>query len=335
MLQVISLVIPVYNKEEAIPLFMEAIAPVLASEPYAFECVFVNDGSRDRTLDILLRLAANDPRVRIVDLSRNFGKENALAAGLQAATGAAAIPMDVDLQDPPQLISAFLRKWEEGYETVIGVRRDRSSDTPFKRRSAKLFYSVFRMLGGRNLIPNSGDYRLLGRAALDALNALPERVRFTKGLYAWVGFSCAVVEYARPPRSAGRSKWNIWKLWNFALDGITSFSTLPLRIWSYLGMSVATLGILYALWLIARTLLFGIDVPGYASLMVAVLTLGGLILFSLGVIGEYLGRVFEEVKGRPLYIVRRRVGFPPLDRRSSETLTARPDAGPDMPSSPR
>lgn len=311
----VSLIIPVYNEEAAIPLFLAAIRPVIEAERYRFEFVFVNDGSRDRSLDILQAARAEDPRVKIVDFSRNFGKELALAAGLKAATGEAAIPMDVDLQDPPELIADFLRKWEEGYDVVVGVRRRRSSDTAFKRRSAALFYAIFNELCGRRLIPNAGDYRLMNRAALDALNSLPERVRFTKGLYAWVGFRQAIVPYDRPARVAGTSKWNAWKLWNFALDGITSFSTLPLRIWSYVGFAVAMLGFVYAAWITVRTLLFGVDVPGYPSLMVAVLVLGGLILMSLGILGEYLGRVFEESKGRPLYIVRSCIGFetPPDD----------------------
>ncbi len=310
MTKLVSLVVPVYNEEAAIPLFLDAIRPVLTAEPYDFEFVFINDGSRDKTLDVLLAAAQQDARIRIIDLSRNFGKENALAAGLRAATGDAAVPMDVDLQDPPELLAALLRKWEQGFETVVGVRRRRTGDGLFKRRSAGLFYRVFNAISRCRLVPDAGDYRLLDRQVVDALNSLPEKVRFTKGLYAWVGFSVAVAEYDRPSRSAGRTTWNVWKLWNFALDGITGFSTFPLRVWSYLGGVVALLGLGYASWLVLRTLLFGVDVPGYASLMVAVLTLGGLILLSLGVIGEYLGRVFEEVKARPICVERRRFGFP-------------------------
>lgn len=305
----VSLVIPVFNEEESVPLFLETVRRVLADEPYAFEFIFVNDGSRDRTLNVLLAEREHDSRVKIVDLSRNFGKEHAMAAGFHAAAGDAVIPMDVDLQDPPELVSVFLRKWEEGFEVVIGVRRQRESDTPFKRRSAGLFYKAFNAVCGCHMVPNAGDYRLMGRKALAALNALPERVRFTKGLYAWVGFPQALVMYDRPARVAGVSKWNVWKLWNFALDGITSFSTLPLRVWSYLGITIAVMGFIYAAWLVVRTMMFGVDIPGYASYMVTLLTLGGLILVSLGVMGEYLGRIFEEVKGRPLYVVRARVGL--------------------------
>lgn len=309
--KLISLVIPVYNEEEAVPFFLEAVRGIVAAEPYDFEFVFVNDGSRDRTLNVLLAAHNADPRVKIIDLARNFGKEPAMAAGFHAARGDAVIPMDVDLQDPPELILDFLRKWEEGHAVVIGVRQQRQSDTVFKRNSAGMFYRVFNVLCGCNLVPNAGDFRLMDRAVVDALNALPERVRFTKGLYAWVGFSQTTVLYNRPPRLVGSTKWNAWKLWNFALDGITSFSTLPLRIWSYLGMGVALCGFVYAAWLVLRTMFLGSDLPGYASLMVSVLTLGGLTLVSLGVIGEYLGRIYEEVKGRPLFIIRSRVGLEP------------------------
>lgn len=307
--QLVSLIIPVYNEEAAVPIFLDTVRPLLAAEKYAFELLFVNDGSGDGTLDFLLAAREQDPRIKIVNFSRNFGKELALAAGFQAASGDAVIPMDVDLQDPPELITQFLRQWEAGYDVVIGVRKHRTSDTIFKRRSAALFYKFFNYLCGNRLVPNAGDYRLMNRASLDALNSLTERVRFTKGLYAWIGFQQTVVPYDRPPRVAGTSKWNAWKLWNFALDGITSFSTLPLRIWSYVGFVVALIGFLYAIFLVMRTLIFGADLPGYPSQMVVLLVLGGLILMSLGIIGEYLGRVFEESKGRPQYLVRSYIGF--------------------------
>lgn len=308
-LKLVTLVVPVYNEEASVPLFLDAVKAQTVTEHYDFEFVFVNDGSTDETLAILRQAREQDNRIKIVDLSRNFGKELALAAGLQAAYGEAAIPMDVDLQDPPELIHDFLRKWEEGYDVVVGVRQQRLSDTAFKRRSAAIFYRVFGLLCNNTITPNAGDYRLLNRAALNALNAMPERVRFTKGLYAWVGFRQATVYYSRPSRVAGSTKWNGWKLWNFALDGITSFSTVPLRIWSYLGMLIATIGFAYAAWMVGRTLFFGTDLPGYPSLMVTTLTLGGLILMSLGIMGEYLGRIYEESKNRPLYVVREYVGF--------------------------
>lgn len=308
-MKTVSLIIPVYNEEETITYFLEKIDIIINNIDYSFEIIFIDDGSKDRTLETLLKARQKDSRIKILELSRNFGKELAMAAGFHAASGDAVVPMDVDLQDPPELLSDFLRKWEEGYDVVLGVRRQRKSDTKFKRVTARLFYKIFNILCGKRLVPNVGDYRLMSRAALDALNSLPERVRFTKGLYAWVGFKQARVEYDRMSRVAGSSKWNAWKLWNFALDGITSFSTLPLRIWSYLGMIIALFGFGYAVLLIMRKLLFGADVPGYTSIMVVMLLLGGLILISLGIIGEYLGRIFEEVKGRPLFVVRRYIGF--------------------------
>ena len=306
--KLISLVIPVYNEDAALEFFLETVCTIVAPEPYDFEFVFVNDGSKDDTLAKLMVAHEKDSRVKIIDLSRNFGKEQALAAGLRVASGDAVIPMDVDLQDPPELIAAFLRKWEEGYQVVLGVRRARISDSFFKRKSAAMFYRIFQTLCDHSLVPNAGDYRLLDRAALDALNAMPERVRFTKGMYAWVGFRQALVYYDRPARVAGVSKWSVWKLWNFALDGITSFSTLPLRMWGYVGTVIALVGFIYAAFLVGRTLLYGSDMPGYPSLMVVLLTLGGLILMSMGILGEYLGRVYEEAKRRPLYVVQGYIG---------------------------
>lgn len=307
--RVVSLVVPVLNEEDAVPLFLSTVRTIVDREPYDFEFVFVNDGSNDRTVEVLLAEHARDPRVKLVDLSRNFGKELALAAGLQAARGDAVVPMDVDLQDPPEVLPDFLRAWEQGAEVVVGVRRARSSDTVGKRVSARLFYRLFNRVSGNPIVPDAGDYRLLSRPAVDALNALPERVRFTKGLYTWVGFRQVAVFFDRAPRSAGAGKWKPWKLWNFAIDGLTGFSTLPLRVWSYLGMLVALAGFVYAAIIAGRTLLFGAQVPGYASFMVTLLTLGGLVMVSLGIIGEYLGRVYEEVKRRPQYVVRRRVGL--------------------------
>ncbi len=308
----VSILVPVFNEEESIPLYLERMLPLVQKEAYRFEFVFIDDGSSDQTLEILLETrekAAGSVDIRIIELSRNFGKENAMLAGFQAVDGDAVIPMDVDLQDPPELIPQFLRKWEEGHDMVVGVRRQRNADTWFKRWTARQFYRVFNALCGRRLVPQAGDYRLMSRDVIDALNSLPEHTRFTKGLYAWVGFKKAVVTFERAPRAAGRSKWNAWKLWNFALDGITGFSTLPLRIWSYLGIVVAMFGFGYGLFLVVRTLVFGVEVPGYTSIMVTILILGGMILTSLGVIGEYLGRIFEESKRRPSYIIRRRIGF--------------------------
>ncbi len=323
----VSLVVPVLNEEDAVPLFLSTVRKIVDREPYDFEFVFVNDGSSDRTVDVLLAEHARDPRVKLVDLSRNFGKELALAAGLQAACGDAVVPMDVDLQDPPEVLPDFLRAWEEGAEVVVGVRRARASDTVGKRVSARLFYRLFNRVSGNPIVPDAGDYRLLSRPAVDALNALPERVRFTKGLYTWVGFRQVAVHFDRAPRSVGMGKWKPWKLWNFAIDGITGFSTLPLRMWSYLGMVVALAGFAYAALIAGRTLLSGVQVPGYASYMVTVLTLGGLVMVSLGIIGEYLGRVYEEVKRRPQYVVRQRVGFDGKDAANGVTPGGVPCGG--------
>ena len=305
----ISLVIPVLNEQESITLFYETMSEVMAGMRHDVEFVFVDDGSTDATLSILKRLHEKDPRVKAVSLSRNFGKEYALTAGFYHATGDAVIPMDVDMQDPPQLVATFVEHWENGAEMVIGVREDRLRDSRAKRWSSSLFYKVFRFLTKNMIEENAGDFRLMSRRIVQELLRFPESVRFNKGLYGCVGFSRVLVPYARPARQAGHSKWSGWKLWNFALDGITSFSTFPLRIWSYLGGSIALCGFLYALYLVVRTLFCGVDVPGYASIMVVTLTLGGLILLSLGIIGEYLGRIFEEVKRRPLFIVRQTIGF--------------------------
>lgn len=294
---------------------MARVLPLVQQEAYHFELIFIDDGSNDQTLELLLKEREKYPCISIIELSRNFGKENALLAGFHAATGDAVIPMDVDLQDPPELIHEFLRKWEEGYDMVLGVRRQRKADSWLKRLTASLFYRIFNLLCGNRLIPNAGDYRLLSRNVLDALNLLPEHSRFTKGLYAWVGFRHSIIEFERPQRVAGASKWNMWKLWNFALDGITGFSTILLRIWGYLGIFVALCGFGYALFLVIRALLCGIDVPGYTSIMTVLLILGGMILTSLGVIGEYLGRIVEETKRRPLYIIRSQIGFDSKDMR--------------------
>ena len=301
--KLISFVVPVFNEEDMIDIFLAKVRPLLDNEPYAFEFVFVNDGSRDNTFAKLMAARAQDPRIRIVDFSRNFGKELALAAGLGSARGDAVIPMDVDLQDPPELIAAFLRKWEEGYDMVTGVRALRDSDTFFKRLSAKWFYHIFKLLSTNDLIPNAGDFRLLDRRVVDQLLLLPERNRFMKGLFSWVGFKTEYVYFERKERRFGTTKWNYWKLLNFALDGITSFSTVPLRVWSIAGLSIAAFAFLCALWIIARTMLFGDPVRGFPSLMVGMLFLGGLQLLGIGIIGEYLGRMYHEVKQRPLYIV--------------------------------
>jgi glycosyltransferase involved in cell wall biosynthesis len=299
----LSLVVPVFNEEESIDLFLDTVVPLMERDGFHFEIVFVNDGSRDNTLAHLLDRGELDRRLRIVNLSRNFGKEAALTAGIDHARGDVIVPMDIDLQDPPELIEPFMARWREGYDIVYGVRTQRASDTAAKRLSANWFYRVFNMMSPVRIPENVGDFRLVDRRAVQVLRQLPERNRFMKGLFAWVGFNAVGVSYERPQRAAGSSKFNLWRLWNFALDGVVSFSTAPLRAWFYVGVVIAAVAVLYALFIVTRVLIFGIDTPGYASLLIAVLLMGAIQLLSLGIIGEYLGRLFLEVKGRPIYVI--------------------------------
>jgi len=299
----LSLVVPVFNEEESIDLFLDTVIPVLENASLRFELVFINDGSRDDTFARLFDRGRRDRRIRIVNLSRNFGKEAALTAGIDHAKGDILIPMDIDLQDPPDLIQPFIARWREGYDIVYGVRTARLTDTRAKRMSADWFYRVFNSMSPVRIPPNVGDFRLVDRRAVEVLRQLPERNRFMKGLFAWVGFNSIGVPYERPQRVAGTTKFNFWRLWNFALDGVVSFSTAPLRAWFYVGVVIAAIAVLYALFIVTRVLIFGIDTPGYASLLIAVLLMGAIQLLSLGIIGEYLGRLFLEVKGRPIYVV--------------------------------
>lgn len=311
----LSLIIPVFNEAEAIPIFLERIEELRNSiigqlgDDASIEMVFVNDGSRDSTAKVITDRAATRTGIKLVNLSRNFGKEAALSAGLHYSTGDAVIPLDVDLQDPPEVILQLLEHWKAGAHVVNAKRTNRGQDSVLKRISARAFYWIMGKLADYPIHANVGDFRLLDRRAVDVLNQMSEATRFNKGLFSWIGFNVATVEYSRPERSAGESKWSFSKLWSLAVDGITSSTTLPLRIWTYLGAVVALLAIAYAMFLIIYTLVTGGDTPGYASLMVAVLFLGGLNLLSLGMIGEYLGRVAIEVRGRPLYIVESTEGF--------------------------
>ena len=301
----VSLVVPVYNEVETVALFVKRVREVFDTlESVRIEVVFVNDGSLDGTLERLLECQRQDPRIRVLDLSRNFGKEAALTAGLQAAQGHLVVPIDVDLQDPPEIILDMIAKWREGYEVVLGRRINRDSDSWAKRVSATWFYRIHNWIAEPVVPENVGDFRLMDRVVVDALGELPESRRFMKGLFAWVGFSTAFIDYVRPERAAGSSKFNGWRLWNFALEGLTSFSTVPLRIWTYLGGFVALLSFLYGLLILARVLIFGVDIPGYASVFVAVAFLGGLQLIGIGVIGEYLGRTYLESKHRPVFLIR-------------------------------
>ena len=309
---VLSVIAPVKDEEAAIEPFVTRVRSVLEAldDPAAssFEILFVDDGSSDGTLDAIRKANAADPRVRAISLSRNFGKEAALSAGLDFARGQAVAPLDADLQDPPEVLADMVAKWREGNEIVYGVRNNRDSDTLPKRLTADLYYRAHNWLSEDKIPEHAGDFRLLDRKVVDVIREMPERTRFMKGLFAWAGFRQTSVLYTRQPRQVGKTKFNYWKLWTFALDGITSASTVPLRVWSYLGGVVALFAMGFAVLIAIRTLLFGVEVPGYASLMVAVLFMGGLQLLSLGVLGEYVGRILTETKRRPLYVVRDRIG---------------------------
>lgn len=300
----ISVVVPMFNESENISHFYNRILEVFTLLKESWEIVCINDGSTDTTLCQLICLHESDRRVKVINLSRNFGKEIALTAGLRFAKGIAVIPIDADLQDPPELILTLVEKWREGYDVVNATRKTRQGESWIKRGTATLFYKCLAALSDIQIPRNTGDFRLLSRPAIDALNKMPENNRFMKGLFAWVGFSQVTVYYDRHPRYAGSTKWNYWRLWNLAIEGITSFSTVPLKISSYLGVGLSFFSFVYAGFLILKTLLFGVDAPGYASLMVVMLFIGGIQLIILGVIGEYLGRIFNEAKRRPLYIIR-------------------------------
>jgi polyisoprenyl-phosphate glycosyltransferase len=312
---VLSLIVPVKDEEQAIAPFVGRVAPILegllpgSQDQPGWEILFVDDGSGDGTLPAIMAAHRQDKRVRALSLSRNFGKEAALSAGLDHARGQAVVPIDVDLQDPPEVIGAMLDKWWEGFEVVYGVRTNRRSDSLPKRLTADLYYRAHNYLSDDKIPEHAGDFRLLDRKVVEVIRAMPERNRFMKGLFAWSGFRQAAVEYERAPRAVGATKFRYWKLWTLALDGITSASTMPLRVWSYVGLVIAFFSLLYAVFVVVRTLIQGVAVPGYASLMVAILFFGGLHLISLGVLGEYVGRILIETKRRPLYVIRRKIGF--------------------------
>lgn len=306
----ITLVAPFYNEEDNVFPFLERVENALSAirGRYDLEIICINDGSRDKTFEILKSAHQTFPFIRVLDFSRNFGKEAAITAGLDFSCGDVVIPIDSDLQHPPELILDMLMQWELGYEVVLARRIDRNTDMALQRMTANAFYEVSRYISHIEIPANVGDYRLMDRKVVDAINTLRENCRFMKGLFAWVGFRTTTVDYSVAPRSAGKSSFNTWKLWNFALEGITSFSTVPLRIWTYLGGVVSIIAFLYALQLIVKTLFWGADVPGYASLMVVILLASGIQLIGIGVLGEYLGRIFTEVKRRPPYIVREVIG---------------------------
>jgi polyisoprenyl-phosphate glycosyltransferase len=304
----LSVIVPVLNEKLNVPLIVARLTEVLEGCVPSHEIVFVDDGSTDQTLEVIRGLAQKDARIRAISLSRNFGKEVALAAGLDHVRGKAAVMIDADLQHPPETIAAFVAKWREGFDMVYGQRVDRTTDGKTYSRFARRFYDVFQRFGEMPLPEGAGDFRLVSRRVIDTLKRMPERARFSKGLYAWVGFRQTGVPYQVAARVHGETKWNYTKLFRFAFDGLTSFSTVPLRLATFTGVAISLLAFLYAFITILRTLVFGADVPGFPSIMVSVMFFSGIQLIFLGIIGEYVGRIFAEVKERPLYILADEVG---------------------------
>ena len=306
----ISIIAPVYNEQEVLDIYFEKMEKVLKSLPgKTYEYIFVNDGSKDATLNILKERAGKNPNIKIISLSRNFKKEAGLFCGMQYCSGKAAVLMDVDLQDPPELIIDFIKKWEEGFDVVYGIRKNRRQDGFFKRVTSEIFYKIYNSVAFVKIPYNTGDFRLIDRKVINAVLSLNDRVLFMKGLLSWVGFKSIGIEYKRAKRAAGKTKWKYWKLWNFALDGLTAYSSIPLRIWTYIGFIIWFLSVIYLIFIFVRTVIMGIVVPGYASLITIALFFGGIQLFVLGVIGEYIARIFEQVKNKPIYIVDEKIGF--------------------------
>ncbi|WP_330213513.1 glycosyltransferase family 2 protein [Pseudomonas sp. Z18(2022)] len=303
----LSLIVPVFNEEQALGRFYRAVREEPGLQAHCVEIVFINDGSSDRTAEYARAIALADRHVVLINFSRNFGKEPALFAGLEYASGEAVIPMDVDLQDPVAVIPRLILEWQHGAQVVLAKRRDRSSDSYFKRQSASLFYRLLNHIANPHIEENVGDFRLLDRKVVDVLKALPEQQLFMKGVLSWAGFNTVIVEYDRARRSAGQGKFSAWKLWNLALEGITSFSTLPLRLWSYIGCCISLLALPYAGYMVLDKIFWGNEVPGYPSLMTAILFLGGVQLIGIGILGEYVGRIYMESKHRPRYVIASKV----------------------------
>ncbi|MBJ9578241.1 CPS-53 prophage, bactoprenol glucosyl transferase [Acinetobacter baumannii] len=300
----ISLVVPVFNEEATILIFYNRVRSHQEFKHYDVEILFVNDGSRDTTEHIINTLKINDSFLKVINFTRNFGKEAALMAGLEYATGDVVIPIDVDLQDPLEVINLMLNKFKNGADIVLAKRIDRSSDTIIKRLTASLFYKTHNLISYPKIEENVGDFRLISRKYVDHIKNMPEKNLFMKGVLSWVGGKVDIVEYVREERIAGKTKFNGWKLWNLALEGFINFSTLPLRIWTYIGFFMALISFLYGIWMICQTIVWGSDVKGYPSLLVSILFLGGIQLMGIGILGEYLGRVYMEVKNRPRYIIK-------------------------------
>jgi glycosyltransferase involved in cell wall biosynthesis len=306
---VVSIVAPAYNEARNLAAFVQAMTPVLDGLGEPWEIVFVDDGSRDDTLGLLLAARAQDSRLKVVGLARNFGKDVALSAGLAHARGRAVIPIDCDLQHPPALIPELVARWRAGADMVIAVRTRRSEEGLIRRTTAGLYYTLMRRMTQVEIPRNAGDFRLLDRKLVDVINQMPERCRFMKGIFAWPGFKTETVDFQASVRAGGRSTWSLWKLWRFALDGLFSFSTVPLKLWTYVGAGSAAGAFIYGVITLIQKIFFGIAAPGYASLLIVVLFFNGLLLLSNGIQGEYIARVFEEVKGRPLFVVAGKWGF--------------------------
>ena len=314
--KLVSIVIPVFNEEGNLPVLYERLSAVLKMLATDYELLFVNDGSRDQSLALLKSYADRDAHIKIIDLSRNFGHQLAVTAGLDHCQGDCAVIIDADLQDPPELIPDFITHWKEGYDVVYATRIAREGETVIKKATARAFYRLMQKVGRVRIPENTGDYRLLSRRSVDSLRQLREHHRFMKGLFAWIGYPQKSVPYQRDARYAGKTKWNYWKLWNFAIEGITSFTTTPLKLATYLGLVTALGAFLYGSYFLLRTLFLGNPVPGYPSLLVTMLFIGGIQLVAIGIIGEYLGRMFNETKNRPLYFLK---GYEPsVSRRTSE-----------------
>ncbi len=324
----ISVVVPMFNEGKGASRFFAALLPVLEETGLHYEVIAIDDGSVDDTLAVLKAAHEREPRIKTVALSRNFGKEIAVAAGLRHASGDAVVVMDGDLQHPPELIPQLIAVWRQGYDVVYGQRTDRDTDSSLRRFMARRYYRMFRILSGTELHAEAGDFRLLSRRAVEALNRLGERARFNKGLFAWIGFKTAGVPFKPAERlDQSASRWQLRRLWHFALDGIVSFTTAPLRIWSYLGLTISLIALVFGSAIIVKTILFGDAVAGYPTLIVSILFLGGVQLISLGVIGEYLGRVYEEVKARPLYLLAETIGLDPVEAgtRAGSDVIRRPE----------
>lgn len=305
----LSILIPMHNEQEVLEKLFARLKPCIEQVTHNYEIVCVNDGSRDNTLALLKDYHAKDSRIKVISLARNFGKEAALTAAIDHCVGEAVIPLDADLQDPPELIPEMWAKWKEGYQVVLATRRSRPGDSWFKRVTAMGFYNLINKMSTVQIPRNTGDFRLMDRKVIDSVKLLGERTRFMKGIFAWVGHKTCTIYFDRENRAAGSTSWNYRRLWHFALDGIFSFTTVPLRIWTYMGALISMAAFIYALVIIFQTIMHGSTVPGYASLMVMVLFLGGIQLISLGIIGEYVGRIYRETKQRPIYLIGEKIGI--------------------------